>query len=191
MVRMLKRLQEFPSTKIVIFLTCLGSILSLIFLFVMQPVESELTSNTPYGVLDLEFAWTVEQIERIFTAWGDDLISKELGVTFLDFGFLVSYSLALSGITLLLTRRGIFGRLTEWGYLFTVFPLIAASFDVIENINLILMLTSTSSVPSFAPLVASFSAVIKFGMLIVTIIFWIIGFFAFILKRILSKKSEQ
>lgn len=157
----------------------------------MRPVETELTSQSEYGVLELEFAWTIDQIETIFTAWGDELITKELGVTFLDFGFLIFYSLTLSGITLILTRRGTFGTLTNWGYFLTIIPIIAALFDGIENINLVLMLTSPSNFPSFAPFIASISAVIKFSLIILTILFWIIGFAFAYLRRIIRNKSDE
>lgn len=188
---MLTRLQKFPSDKKLVLITSFSSFMAVIFVFLMRPVEIELKSKSVYGVLDLEFAWTVDQIETVFKAWGDELITKELGVTFLDFGFLIFYSLALSGITLLLTRRGTFGVLTNWGYLFTIIPVVAAFFDSIENINLVLMLISPSAIPFFAPFFASISAVIKFSLIIITILFWIIGFLYSFLGRIFVNKSNE
>ena len=62
-----------------------------------------------------------------------------------------------------------------------------AGFDAIENINLLLMLSSPSSFPSFAPLVASICATIKFGLIIATILFWVIGLVYSAIKRILQE----
>ena len=149
----------------------------------MGPVEAELKSLTPYGVMELEFAWTVTQIDEILTVWGNSLILKELGVTFLDFGFLIFYSTTLAGVTLILTRRVFHGTMNDWGYRITLVPFLAAFFDVIENINIIFILTSPSSFPSFAPLVVSVCATIKFSLLIVTIIFWVLGLVITLLKR--------
>ena len=149
----------------------------------MQPVENELMSSTGFGVMELEFAWTVEQIETIFAAWGESLIAKELGVTIIDTIFLVAYSVALAGVTLLLTRKFFVEPLDTWGYYFTFVPFLAAFFDIVENINLILMLNSPSAFPEFSPFLASVCAMIKFGLLGLTIIFWIIGIIHYLLKR--------
>jgi len=149
----------------------------------MRPVEAELKSLTSYGVMELEFAWTVTQIDEILTVWGNSMILKELGVTFLDFGFLIFYSAALAGVTIILTRRVFHEILNDWGYRIALVPFLAAGFDVIENINIIFILTSPSSYPSFTPLVVSVCATIKFGLLIVTIIFWVMGLVFTLLKR--------
>jgi hypothetical protein len=101
----------------------------------------------------------------------------------LDFGFLIFYSLALGGVTLLLTRKLFVGPMNLYGYAFTLAPFIAAILDVIENINLILMLTSPSSIPEFAPMLASISATFKFGLIILTIAFWGVGLIYSLIRR--------
>ncbi|MCK4848934.1 MAG: hypothetical protein KAT16_07925 [Candidatus Heimdallarchaeota archaeon] len=176
-------LKDFPRDKTLYITTVVSLIFTFIVFMLMRPVEAELKSLTPYGVMELEFAWNITQIEKILTAWGDTLITKELGVTFLDFGFLIFYSTALAGITLILTHKVFRGTMNSWGYKIAMIPFLAAFFDVIENINLIFMLTSPSSFPVFAPLVASVSATIKFSLLIGTVIFWVIGCIITIMKR--------
>ena len=95
--------------------------------------------------------------------------------TLLDFAFLVFYSMFMAGVTLILTRKTFHGKFHEWGYKITLIPFLAALFDVIENLNLILMLTSPSSYPIFAPFVASISATVKFSLLGAVIVFWLLG----------------
>ena len=179
----IRNLDDFPRDK-TLYVTSLISLIFTVIIFVlMRPVEAELKSLTPYGVMELEFAWTVAQIDDIFTAWGNSLIMKELGVTLLDFGFLVFYSTLMAGITLILTRRVFKGIMKDWGFKFALVPFLAASFDIIENINLIIMLTSPSSYPTFAPFVASVCATIKFSLLGGTVVYWLIGsFFSFAQK---------
>ncbi len=179
----INNLRDFPRDKTLYIATVISLVFTVIIFLLMRPVEAELKSLTPYGVMELEFAWTIAQIDKILTAWGNSLILKEIGVTFLDFGFLVFYSTALSGVTLILTRKVFHGTMNNWGYRIALVPFLAAIFDVIENINLIFMLTSPSSFPAFAPLVTSVSATIKFSLLVGTVIFWLVGCIHTLLKR--------
>ncbi len=179
----INNLRDFPRDKTLYIATIISLIFTGIIFLLMRPVEIELKSLTPYGVMELEFAWTITQIDIIFTAWGNSLILKEIGVTLLDFGFLVFYSTAMAGLTIILTRKIFQGTMNSWGYKIALVPFLAAIFDVIENVNLILMLTSPSSFPAFAPFVASTCAMIKFSFLGVTAIFWLIGCVYTLLKR--------
>lgn len=140
----------------------------------MRPVEAALKAASNYGVMELEFAWTVEQIEHIFSSWTSDLIAQELAVTYLDYGFLLAYSTFLAGITLLITRKILAGQIRLVGLYMTLVPFMAAVFDAIENFNLILMLSSPTNFPVFSPFLVSLFASIKFGLLILVVIFWLI-----------------
>jgi hypothetical protein len=179
----IKKLSDFPRDKTLYIATIISLIFTAIIFLLMRPVEAELKSLTPYGVMELEFAWTIAQIDNILSTWGNSLISKEIGVTLLDFGFLMFYSTTMAGVTIILTRKVFQETLNNWGYRIALVPFLAAFFDVIENVNLLLMLTSPSSFPAFSPFVASFSAMIKFSLLGVTVIFWLIGFVHTFLKR--------
>ena len=179
----IKNLSVFPRDKTLYIATVISLIFTGIIFLLMRPVEAELKSLTSYGVMELEFAWTATQIDNILSAWGNSLISKEIGVTLLDFGFLVFYSTTMAGVTIILTRKIFQETLNNWGYKIALVPFLAAIFDVIENVNLLLMLTSPSSFPTFSPFVASICAVIKFSLLGVTAIFWLIGCVHTLLKR--------
>jgi hypothetical protein len=172
-------LRDFPSDKTLYITTMISLLLTSVIFLIMLPIETELKSLTPFGVMELEFAWTTSQIDVILSAWGNNLIIKELGVTFLDFGFLVFYSTALAGVTLILIRKVFHVNMYTWGYRIVLVPFIAAFFDIIENFNLIFMLTSPSSFPTFAPLVASVCATIKFSLLIGTFVYWLIGILSY------------
>ena len=169
----INNLNEFPSNKNLKLLSILSMMFAFVILLLMRPIEEELKSLTPYGVMELEFAWTVTQINTIFTHWGDVLIAKELTVTLLDFGFLIFYSTLLFGVTLLLNRNILHPKFIHWGNFFSLIPFLAAFFYVIENLNLILMLSSPFSFPTFAPFLVSACATIKFGLLIGILIFWL------------------
>jgi len=176
-------LREFPRDKTLYIVTMISTFFTFVILLIMSPMEAELKSLTPYGVMELEFAWTIAQIDKILVAWGSTLIQTELDVTYLDFCYLIAYSTALAGVTLILTRKVFRGKMKNLGYRLMLVPFLAAFFDVIENVNIIFMLTSPSSFPAFAPLVTSVCATIKFSLLIGTVIFWLIGCTHSLLKR--------
>ncbi|MHA2225461.1 MAG: hypothetical protein ACXAC8_09675 [Candidatus Hodarchaeales archaeon] len=169
----IKRLEKIPSQKFTVLLTFISAILTITIFLLMNPVETALKTTGPWGVIDLEFAWTVNQVKTIFQAWGSVLIAQEMYVTFLDYGFLITYSTLFAGITLLISRR-LNNRMQSIGLIVTIIPFVAALFDAIENLNLILMLSSPTNFPTFAPFLTSLFAVLKFGMLFVVIISWII-----------------
>jgi hypothetical protein len=187
--RLIVKLEETPSQKILYISTGISAVLTIIIFVLMRPVETALKSLSPYGVMELEFAWTVEKINTIFTTWeqaDSSLISQELFVTLIDYGFLLAYSTFFACITLLISRKLLSGRIQLVGFYMTIFSFIAAVFDAIENINLILMLSSPSSFPSFSPLLASVFALLKFSLLILVICFWIISA-AWLVKKWVSK----
>ncbi|MBA7505787.1 hypothetical protein ES706_04464 [subsurface metagenome] len=185
----LEKLKEFPKNKILILITIIAFLsFLLIQVIVMGPIESVLKSTTGYGVLEFEFAWVPEVINNIFTAWGLDGIAKETFVTYIDFLYLLSYSIFGFGLVLIPIRLSE-GKLQEVGLFMSLTPLIAGVFDVIENINLLIMLGNPSSFQSFIPFVASLSAVLKFGFLLIGIIFFVITLLIMLIGR-LKKKTE-
>ena len=179
----LDKLIEFPKNKTVILITLIAFILSLLInQFIMAPIEAELKGSTGYGVIEFEFAWTSEQINTIFKAWGSEGKKKETFVTYVDFLFIPCYSFFMAGCILLVTRK-LEGKLQEIGLYMTIMPFIAGIFDVIENINLLLMLTNESFIWSLSPFIASLCATIKFSLLFIAIIFFIVALIIVIIKK--------
>jgi hypothetical protein len=180
---LIRKLETTPSQNIVIFSTGVAAISSVIIFLLMRPVEAALKAASNYGVMELEFAWTIEQIENIFHSWTSDLIDQELAVTYLDYLFLLAYSIFLAGFTLLITRKILTGQIQLAGLYMTLVPFVAAIFDAIENLNLILMLASPANFPAFSPFLASLFASLKFGLLILVVVFWIISVIWFFYQR--------
>lgn len=189
---LIRKLKETPTDNIVIFLTGIAAIATVIIFLLMRPTEEALKAVSSYGVMELEFAWTVEQINQIFNAWinaNPDLITQELNVTFMDYAFLVAYSTFFSGVSLIVTRKLLTDKMEISGLYMTLAPFIAAFFDAIENFNLILMLSSPLNYPSFSPFLTSAFATLKFGLLILTIVFLVMSVVLWIYKRF-SSHSE-
>jgi len=179
----LEKLIEFPKNKAVILITLIAFILALLISrFIMAPIEAELKGSTGYGVIEFEFAWTSEQINTIFKAWGSEGKKKEAFVTYVDFLFIPCYSLFMAGCILLVTRN-LEGKLQEVGLYMSILPFVAGIFDVIENINLLLMLTDESFVWSLSPFIASLCATIKFSLLFIVILFFLVALIIVIIKQ--------
>ena len=179
----LEKLKDFPRNKILILITVVAFILALLISqLIMAPIEAELKGATGYGVIEFEFAWTSERINTIFKAWGSEGKKKELYVTIVDFFFIPCYSLFMEGCILLVTRK-LDGKSQEIGFYFTIMPFIAGIFDIIENIILLLMLTNESFIWSLSPFIASLCATIKFSLLFITIIFFIVALIIIIIKK--------
>ena len=62
------KLQETPSQKKVNLSTGMSAIFTILIYALMQPVETTLKGASPYGVIELEFAWTTGKIGTIFDA---------------------------------------------------------------------------------------------------------------------------
>jgi len=179
----LEKLKEFPKNNIVILITIIAFILGIVISqFIMAPIEAQLKSSTGYGVIEFEFAWTSEEINRIFKAWGAEGKKKEAFVTYIDFIFIPCYSFFMAGCLLLVSRK-LDGKVQEIGLFFTIMPLIAGIFDVIENIFLLLMLTNETFIWTLSPFIASLCATIKFSLIFLATIFFIVAMVIIIIKK--------
>ncbi|TFG06831.1 MAG: hypothetical protein EU539_06580 [Promethearchaeota archaeon] len=180
----LEKLKDIPKNRSLVMITFLAFISYLFMTFVIfAPIEAELMARTGYGVMEFELAWTSENINKIFKAWGQDGKNKQLYVTYVDFLYIPSYGFFMAGCILLISRK-LEGKSQEIGFYMTLTPFIAGIFDVIENINLILMLTDDRYVWSLSPFFASLCATIKFGLLILAILFFLISLIILSIQKI-------
>jgi len=177
----LEKLKEFPKGLFVSIVTIIGF---LIFILITTLIFSPINQTVPtYGILDFEFAWVPEQVLTIFAAWGASGMAAETLAIYWDFLYIVGYGSFIFGAILLVTRR-LEGKLQTIGLWMTLTPIIAGIFDVIENINLLVMLDKAPSFSSFVPLIASLTALIKFGVLILGIAFFFVALIMVIIKLI-------
>lgn len=181
---MLDKLKESPSDKIVVIITAIAFV---IFILINQLVFAPLGQITP-GILDFEFAWTPERVSAIFSAWGTDgMMQHTIGV-YWDMFYIVGYGFFIFGCILLVSRR-LSDKLQNIGIQISLTPLIAGIFDLIENMQLLVMLNSPTVYASYMPIIAAVSALIKFALLIVGIFFFFIGLILVIFSYIKKRKS--
>ena len=182
----LEKLNEFPRTLYVLIITVGAFIL---FILINQLVFAPLSALvSTYNVLDFEFAWTADRIGIIFTAWGAaGMEAQALGI-YWDFLYIIGYGFFISGCILLVSRI-LSGKYQKIGLYITITPLIAGIFDLIENINLLIMLQNPASFSTIVPFIASVSALIKFALLILGIGFFFIALILLLISIIKNRLS--
>ena len=180
---MFEKLLEFPKKKILIIITVTSFIAFVLLTLLMTPTELYLKENTGYGVFEFEFAWTSERINQIFNAWGSDGKQRQAIITYIDFLYIPSYAFCYAGCILLITRK-LENKSQKIGLIMTVTPFIAGIFDVIENINLLLMLANDQYIYSSSPFIASLCATIKFGLIFLGWVFMLYGVLILLRKKL-------
>ena len=180
----LERLKKSPSDLVLLITALIGVIiLFVINLLIFEPL---VRSVYLYTILDFEFAWTKDQILVIFNVWGPlGMALQEAGV-YWDFLYIFGYVAPLFTLIVYFLRR-LEGRIATIGFYISLTPILAGIFDVIENINLLIMLNETPNFASFIPLIASVSATVKFGFLIIGAIFFLLALVLVIIKIIKKK----
>jgi len=177
----LEKLKKYPSD---LFLLIVAAIAIVILLTINMLIFEPLAHlGYGYGILDFEFAWTKEQILIIFGVWGDEVMTLQAAGVYWDFLYIVGYTVPLFALILFLSRK-LNERILSIGLYMSLTPFIAGIFDIIENINLLIMLNGGSEFASFVPFIASLSATIKFGILIVGAIFFLITLILLVIKKI-------
>jgi len=191
MPSLFSKLYSWPPKKALYLIIATAGLISVSMYLVMSPIEDELKRTTSYGVLDIEFMWTDAMAMEIMSAWGPKLIEKELFATYVDFAFMLGYGTLLSGINLLLARglraKGLVPQANESQVLVLgLLPYAAMFFDAIENINIIVVLADPSNPNAFNAMLASVSATLKFGLLLLSVLFT-----CFLLLMTLSGKRAR
>jgi len=127
-------------------------------------------AGTP-GVVALELAFSEEAFRRITTQWGAEGVhAYRTSTIYIDYWFPIAYALLLSSLIAILTvtpgetpsRRQV-----------TCFalPFIAGLFDWVENTLHLVLLRDPSNLSARLVLVASIAAAIKWGLVVLSILF--------------------
>lgn len=180
---MIKHLLEISQKKLKL-LTILAFAGFIVFLVLMTVIGDLPPSG--YNIIDFEFARTAQRADTIMTAWGETIVKNQIVVTYLDYGLLVSYGFMAFGLVLLAAREmKDTGKLRKMGLVICFFPLIAALCDALENVNLLFMLYGfPAGAVSINALLASIFALIKFGLLGIVLIFFVVQLVFLFIKKI-------
>ncbi|MFW9973026.1 MAG: hypothetical protein ACFFDF_22765 [Candidatus Odinarchaeota archaeon] len=175
-----EKFQVFPKDKYVIILTMFGlTIVLLIYILIFIPIEALVST---YGILDYEFAWTPERVQTIFSAWGTEGMNNQALAIYWDFLYIIGYVSLAVGLILIILRRSD-NKMRTVGLYFTLVPFLTGIFDLIENINLLLMLNNPTSITIINSLTASVCALIKFSLLFAAITYFVVALIIIIVHK--------
>ncbi len=150
------------------------------------------TTTTPFGIIDLELAFSKPDVQKILTVWdhkvsgGKNLITKAQINTLFDFIFLLFYSLLLFACCKILASSLAHRR--KWRNtlnLFAVLVMVSGLLDVVENTGMLLSL-SRFSFSAIAPITA-IAAYLKWAIVISTLLVIVT---ALIVKLLAMKKGN-
>lgn len=182
----LDKFKEFPTKRILCLITIAGFIIVLLLeVLVFLPIEATVST---YGILDYEFAWTSRKVEAILSVWGIDDINSQVTAIYWDFLFIVGYVSLAFGLIVIALRKSE-KKIQTIGIYVAITPFLTGVFDIIENVFLLVMADKPASVSNFNSFSASLSATLKFGLLFVGIIYFVVALIFLIFHRI-KKKNE-
>ncbi len=166
----LDKFRDTPKTRELLIMAIAGFLL-VIFLYisVFIPIESSVST---YGILDYEFAWTSDKVETIFEVWDNiDLESQKLAI-YWDFLFIIGYVLLAFSLVVLVLQKSE-KKLQTVGTYVVLTPFLSGIFDIIENVNLLIM--SHEFITMSNAFMASLSATLKFSFLFIAIAYFVVA----------------
>lgn len=141
-----------------------------------QPLKIQ--GIAPQGILSLEFALTAEKAKQIVEAWSKaNVLDQAIKLQWIDFLFMAAYSTALSLACIWSTKLlpGFDSRWLGVGIALAWGQWVAAMFDAIENLCLFPFLYGTAKDGMPLALVAAVSAGLKFGLIGLGIIYFVLS----------------
>jgi len=151
------------------------AIASLLLLLAMSPAEERMQDAGGPGMVPFELTGGEDRANEILAEWGEEGQDAARESLWIDFGFLLAYgaflTLALAATRDLARERG-WKRLAAIGAVAVSFGALAAAFDALENICLLLTLDGAGAA---FPLLATILASCKFILLGAAIAYLLAG----------------
>jgi hypothetical protein len=142
-----------------------AGIATVVLLLAMAPADQRMRDTGGPGIVPFELAGGQDRADEILGEWGEDGQDAARESLWIDFGFLLAYgtflTLALAAVRDLARRRG-WRRLAAIGGVVVSFGALAAAFDALENICLLLTLDGAGTA---LPLIGTVFTACKFLLL--------------------------
>jgi hypothetical protein len=152
-----------------------AGVAALLFLAAMSPSDSRMKDTGGPGIVPFELTGGQDRADEILAEWGEKGQDAARESLWIDFGFLLAYgtflTLALAAVRDLAIERG-WRRLATIGGLALCFGALAAGFDALENVCLLLTLGGGGAA---WPLLATVFASCKFAFLVAAIAYLLAG----------------
>jgi hypothetical protein len=159
-----------------------AGIATLLLLWAMSPMEDRMQANGP-GMVPFELSGGQQRADEILAEWGEDGRDAAREQLWIDYGFMLAYGafLGLAGVAVrdLCRRRGL-GRLAAAGGIALWLGPLAAAFDALENVCLLLTVGGHGAP---FPSLATIFATCKFALLAGAIAYLLVGLAAVLGRR--------
>jgi hypothetical protein len=160
-----------------------SGIATLALLLAMSPAENRMTGSGGPGMVPFELSGGHDRAGEILAEWGPDGRDAAREQLWIDFAFMAAYgtflTLALMATQDLARRRG-WRRLVAIGSFAVFTGALAAGFDALENICLLLTLSGAGAA---LPLIATIFAACKFALLACALAYLAAGLATLALRR--------
>ena len=149
----------------------------------MRNIDSRLMENPPNkGIVAFELVGSADGAQEMIDTWGPELsllMEKSINI---DFLFIPAYALLFFAVTMLFSLLA-GGTIGAWVRRMALLPFVSAVADVVENVFMILALKSAGSIPASYPVIAKWCAIVKFGLLALVVVGWIIALAARLARK--------
>lgn len=171
------------TTKTILVILVLSIAVAVIPWLTMRSIDSRLMENPPNnGIVAFELAGSAENSRGIIDGWGPELSILARNSIRVDFVFIPAYAFLFFSITMLVSL--LFGGAgARWVRRAAFLPFISGLADVAENSFLLLILKSPHDIPGLYPQIAAWCATVKFGLLALVVVIWIISVPAWLTRR--------
>lgn len=152
-----------------------SGIATVILLLAMSPADERMQDTGGPGIVPFELTGGQDRADEILAEWGEKGQDAARESLWIDFAFLLAYgtflTLALAATRDLARERG-WARLAAIGAIVVSFGALAAGFDALENICLLLAIDGAGAA---FPLLATIFASCKFLLLAIVIAYLLVG----------------
>lgn len=163
-------------------LTVVASI-SFLLVLILTILFSTLLRLPKYSILDFEFCFDARRALLILNHWGEPAQQKARNGLYLDFLYIVAYTLLFFSVGLLMAHH------LEWplktmGYSAPFLAFVAGGLDMIENLFLLSILKAARDqiIPDAMPFLAGCAASLKFLLIEILLLYFITGASLFLLR---------
>jgi hypothetical protein len=175
------------TSKALLFLLLLSIVIAIVPSITMRKIDARLMENPPNnGIVAFELAGSADHARGIIDGWGPELsILARKSIT-VDFVFIPGYALLFFSITMFVSLL-FTGAPRTWIRRAAFLPIVSGLADVVENIFLLLVLKSPHDIPDLYPRIAAWCATVKFALLAVVVVLWVIALLAWLVKRLVKR----
>ncbi len=162
-----------PPTALAAFITAAALIATVLLRGQFTGPEQIMQNRGGYGIVPYELAFTARQASAILSAWGTEGQEAARRSLLVDFAFIPAYATLFAGVTLLVARVAR-ERLQLLGLTLVPLQYAAALLDALENVMLLSLLGTQGAVPVLLPLAAGLAASVKFLILALALVYWLV-----------------